>query len=448
VLAAARASAPGPRAVFVDIKVEDTDGEQGDGGEGEEATGGERDKAGEEVEKQEEEEEAEEQEDEEDEEEDEKQQHEQHTQVPCVSLEGRMAAGADAVAPSRRARPPRGSYADTVVDYDEGEEEDEDEEEEWGGDEEDEEGGKEDPRDPHALESGASIKGGSESVRPQRLTPGARLDPGSTRARIRAPGRVAYNAIQDTGVQQQQEEEEAGVDPAHMMHEGGGPAGSSRYAGVTWHKKSGKWIARCRGTYLGLHTTEKAAAREYSKYLKDNIDNVKLREASTSQFTGVSWKQRSNKWAAKCKGKYLGLHTTEEAAARAYNMYLKDGSVPEPAERGGWGCSVLKGVYWDNNSSKWMAKCKGIYLGLHTSEEAAARAYNVEAERIGRPLNGIPPAATAADGGAGPTKRAGAGAGTKRAPPKTTAAPTTGKTTKRAAPTAPVAPSSTKRMKL
>jgi hypothetical protein len=38
-------------------------------------------------------------------------------------------------------------------------------------------------------------------------------------------------------------------------------------------------------------------------------------------------------------------------------------------------------------------KCKGKHLGRHATEEAAARAYNTEAERIGRTdLNVITPA--------------------------------------------------------
>jgi len=186
----------------VHIKVEDTDGEGAGGGDGEEATGGEGHGEG----KGEEKEEVEEEEEEEEEKEGEGQQHLQHGQAPGASFEGRTEAGADKVASPRRARPPPGSYADTIVDYDE-EEEDEDEdedvewgeedeeEEEWGGDEEEEE--EAEPRDPHAHAPGASLKGGSEAVRLQRLTPGACTEPGSPRARLRAPGRLADNAIQD-----------------------------------------------------------------------------------------------------------------------------------------------------------------------------------------------------------------------------------------------------------
>jgi hypothetical protein len=60
--------------------------------------------------------------------------------------------------------------------------------------------------------------------------------------------------------------------------------------GVSWNKRSKKWRAGCNGRYLGDHATVEDAARAYNKYIKDGIDHVKHREASTSQFTGVSWK--------------------------------------------------------------------------------------------------------------------------------------------------------------
>jgi len=48
--------------------------------------------------------------------------------------------------------------------------------------------------------------------------------------------------------------------------------------------------------------------------------------ASTSEFKGVFWIKSAGKWRAEYKGTYLGYHTTEEAAAQAYDNYVKDGS--------------------------------------------------------------------------------------------------------------------------
>jgi hypothetical protein len=108
-LASAWAAVPGQRAVFVHIKIEDTDGEQGGGGEVDEATGGERDVAGE-VERDEQEEEAAEA--------DGGKQRVKHTKTPSFGFEGRTEAGAAAVASPQRARPPPGTYADTTVEFD------------------------------------------------------------------------------------------------------------------------------------------------------------------------------------------------------------------------------------------------------------------------------------------------------------------------------------------
>jgi hypothetical protein len=78
-------------------------------------------------------------------------------------------------------------------------------------------------------------------------------------------------------------------------------------------------------------------------------------------------------------------------------------------------------------------------LGRHATEEAAARAYNIEAERVGLPLNVIPPAG-AAEASAGLGPGAGGGAGPKRAATHSPMAYATSKKPKRAAPTTPAAP--------
>jgi hypothetical protein len=144
-------------------------------------------------------------------------------------------------------------------------------------------------------------------------------------------------------------------------------------------------------------------------------------------------------------GKHLGSHSKEEDAARACSKYLKDGI--DPLKRREANTSQFKGVYWNKGEMKWKAQCKRKYLGLHTAEVAAAQAYNVEAERVGCKLNVIPPSG-AAGPGAGAGECLGAGAGPKRAAPKTQTAPVASKKMKRAATTTPAVSAPSKNMKL
>ena len=83
-------------------------------------------------------------------------------------------------------------------------------------------------------------------------------------------------------------------------------------------------------------------------------------------------------------------------------------------------------MYWDKAAMKWRAQCKGTYLGLHTTEEAAARAYNVAAERLEHPVIDVPPAGVGT-AGAGASAGASGRATPKRAAPTTLATPATSK---------------------
>jgi hypothetical protein len=199
---------------------------------------------------------------------------------------------------------------------------------------------------------------------------------------------------------------------------------TSQFKGVRWDKSSGKWAASCKGKYLGTHATQEAAARVYADYVKDGIDPVRRQAGTSSKSKGVTWIKRSGKWKAVCEGKALGHHATEEAAAQAYNSYVEDGVVLVTQR----GTSQFRGVTWDKSRGKWAAWCKGKRLGHHATEEAAARAYNIEAERLGLPLNVIPPAGDADDGnavapaalalaGTAASAHTHAGAGSKRSKP-------------------------------
>ena len=135
---------------------------------------------------------------------------------------------------------------------------------------------------------------------------------------------------------------------------------------------NGKWTAKGTGKYLGSHATEAAAVQAYDNYVKDGVDPVTHRGPTSSQFKGVTWKKSEGKWRAQCMGKCLGHHATEEAAARAYNNYVEDGIAPVKHREGTF--SQFKGVSWDTRRGKWLARCKGKCIGYHATEEAAAQA--------------------------------------------------------------------------
>jgi len=59
-------------------------------------------------------------------------------------------------------------------------------------------------------------------------------------------------------------------------------------------------------------------------------DNPVTHPAGTSQFKGVFWVKGVGKWKARFKEKHLGCHATEEAAAQAYNNYVKAGAYNRP----------------------------------------------------------------------------------------------------------------------
>jgi len=229
--------------------------------------------------------------------------------------------------------------------------------------------------------------------------------------------------------------------------------GSSRFKGATWNESHNKWRADSDGKYLGFHATEVAAAQAVDDYAKHGT--VPGSKASggwgSSQFKGVSWNTSKSKWQARCnKGKSLGYHATEEEAARAVDDYVKHGTVPESTRS-----SQFKGVCWNKSKNKWQAQCGKKSLGRHAAEKDAARAYNVEAARLGLALNVIPPAGAA---GAGTGEGTGLGAGTDHTLNPPAGAAGAGADTgpgagadagrKRAAPKTPAAAQKNKKVKL
>ena len=147
-----------------------------------------------------------------------------------------------------------------------------------------------------------------------------------------------------------------GVDP--VQHCG---VRTSRFKGVCWDDQHGKWRAMRKGTWLGYHATEAAAALACDNYVKDGVAPVK--KPGSSQFMGASLDKRSGKWKATCKRTHLGYHAKEEAAAQACDSYVKDGVDPVKDRRN----RQFKGV------------CGTAHRGNNAAVPAAAALHNMAA---------------------------------------------------------------------
>jgi len=305
-------------------------------------------------------------------------------------------------------------------------------------------------REQHAQALGASSEG-------REVEAGADVVAAAFRGAWRPPGSYADTAAvggdyDDEYVEE--EEEEVGQEEEGEENEGkcnsvnGGASSreaddrrSSQVVGVSWNKKFGKWVAKHnvagQQIHLGYHATAEAAALAIDRYVNDGVDPVQHRGARTSEFKGAHLDKRSGKWRAMCKRKSLGAYATEEAAARAYIVYVEDGVDPVHHRNG---FSQFKGVWFSKSNRKWRARLKNKGLGYHATEEGAVRAYNKEAERIGCvDLNVIPPTGDADDSSNSNTAAA-AAASLVLASPAAPARADAGAGSKRAAPTTPAPP--------
>ena len=111
---------------------------------------------------------------------------------------------------------------------------------------------------------------------------------------------------------------------------------SSECAGIYWNEEKSKWQSQIQHkgvkTYLGLYNTEVEASNAYQSALskiKDGSFNPNdYKPKWTSEYKGVSFYKRYNKWQARIringKQKHIGLFKTELEAHNAYQNTLKD----------------------------------------------------------------------------------------------------------------------------
>ena len=132
-------------------------------------------------------------------------------------------------------------------------------------------------------------------------------------------------------------------------------------------------------------------------------DPTRAPQAKTSHFIGVHWDRSLGRWRgtigdARDKRRTLGRFDTEEAAAHAVNAAIKllppdvqlkrslnpvvDGQlVPKPEFQPTSAPPMFYGVRWERQAKKWRAYYTGVdgrstYIGLYTTQEEGARAYN------------------------------------------------------------------------
>ena len=228
---------------------------------------------------------------------------------------------------------------------------------------------------------------------------------------LRKDNKAVHNQNYDTKKEADHAKEQYDFDmvvPCRVMNIRG-----TTYGNVRWNNDKQKWMVQFRkdGIFKGNRRFGTKEEAEHAKRgfefegiippSKSDSDKVRraaviepepLRYPWDSATPGVCWNKREQKWSA--------YYNDENGRQKGLGMFSEKNdavSARAPYHRQAKGSSRWRGVTW-SSTGRWLVHCKKKYIGAFQSgdegEERAARAYNVEAKRIGlTKLNDVPDAA-------------------------------------------------------
>lgn len=136
----------------------------------------------------------------------------------------------------------------------------------------------------------------------------------------------------------------------NRMNTGCMPGSTSKFKGVSWNKRSGKWSCFIKingeGIYIGRFENEIECARHYNLASKElfgdfakfndvlplfpdhKMDKIVLKSSNTSGFRGIFFNKKNGNWVSQIrdngKKKHLGCFVDPICAAKAYDEKAKE----------------------------------------------------------------------------------------------------------------------------